>query len=83
MIRLIVISTIGLLAAVVAVSPAPAQTFSSGSTGADGAFNPPTGTTTLALPRLRLKIGEPSVMTQSTMSGRRHATWRAMIPPRL
>jgi len=50
MIRLIAIATIGLVAAVGGTSPARAQTFSSGSTGADGAFNPPTGTTTLAPP---------------------------------
>ena len=50
MIRITAIVTIGLLAAPISVSPARAQTFSSGSTGADGAFNPPTGTTTLVLP---------------------------------
>ena len=50
MIRMIAIVTIGLLATVVGASPALAQTFNSGSTGADGAFNPPIGTTTLALP---------------------------------
>jgi hypothetical protein len=50
MILMTVIATIGLLAAVVGVSPARAETFNSGSTGADGAFSPPTGTTTLALP---------------------------------
>ena len=50
MIRITAIVTIGLLATVAGGSPALAQTFSSGSTGADGAFNPPTGTTTLALP---------------------------------
>jgi hypothetical protein len=44
------IATIGLVAAGLGVSPALAQTFNSGSSGVDGAFNPPTGTTTLALP---------------------------------
>lgn len=41
---------IGLVAVVVSVVPAFAQTFSSGSTGADGAFTPPAGVTTLTLP---------------------------------
>ena len=50
MIRTIAIATIGFLATMVGGSPALAQTFNSGSTGADGAFNPPPGFTTLALP---------------------------------
>ena len=44
------IATLGLLAATLGAPPAGAQTFSRGSTGADGAFNPPAGVTTLALP---------------------------------
>ena len=45
------IGMLALVTAVFGVSPALAQTFNSGSTGVDGAFNPPTGTTTLALPQ--------------------------------
>jgi hypothetical protein len=44
------IVTLGLVAAALGVPPAAAQTFNSGSTGADGAFNPPTGVTTVTLP---------------------------------
>jgi len=44
------IAVIGLVTAAIGVPPAFAQTFSSGSTGVDGAFTPPTGTTTLTLP---------------------------------
>lgn len=43
-------SVIGLVALVVGAAPAFAQTFNSGSTGADGAFTPPAGVTTLTVP---------------------------------
>ena len=43
-------AAIGLVAVAVGVVPAFAQTFNSGSSGADGAFTPPAGVTTLALP---------------------------------
>lgn len=43
-------AAIGLVAVVVGSAPSFAQTFSSGSTGADGAFNPPAGVTTLTVP---------------------------------
>ena len=45
------VAVIALVASVVEASPAFAQTFNSGSTGADGAFNPPVGTTTLSPPQ--------------------------------
>jgi hypothetical protein len=48
--RRFALAAIGLVMTLTAGAPALAQTFNSGSTGADGAFNPPTGTTTLALP---------------------------------
>jgi hypothetical protein len=50
MTMLAAIATIGLVTALLGVSPAAAQTFNSGSTGVDGALNAPAGTTTLALP---------------------------------
>jgi hypothetical protein len=43
-------AAIALVAEAVAVPPALAQTFISGSTGVDGAFTPPAGITTLTLP---------------------------------
>ena len=50
MFRMFALAAIGLVMTLTAGAPALAQTFNSGSTGADGAFNPPTGTTTLPLP---------------------------------
>ena len=43
-------AAIGLVAVVVGAAPAFAPDFSSGSTGADGAFSPPAGITTLTVP---------------------------------
>lgn len=48
--RILGASAIGLVAVVAGVTPAFAQAFNSGSTGADGAFTPPVGVTTLTLP---------------------------------
>src|SRR5262245_14003597 len=48
--RTFALEMVGLAMMLGTATPAPAQTFTSGSTGADGAFNPPTGTTTLTLP---------------------------------
>jgi hypothetical protein len=43
-------AAIGLMGVALGAAPVFAQSFSSGSTGADGAFTPPTGVTTLTLP---------------------------------
>src|SRR5437867_1607294 len=44
------IAGLGFVLLLLWMSPVSAQTFSSGSTGALGAFTPPTGTTTVTLP---------------------------------